>query len=102
MLWQNTSLGFTRKFQTGLLSLCFWERLKLQLDQLLNLGLVLWGFSMNDAILGLCTANTQWEATTGLCGRRALVRCGVPVLCVSYAVIVRQSGHMQHTFQNLE
>lgn len=43
----------TGKFQTGLLKSCFWERLKLQFDQALNLGLVPWAFSMSDAILGL-------------------------------------------------
>lgn len=43
----------TRKCQTGLLTLHFWERLKLQLDKVLNLGLVSSAFSMSDAILGL-------------------------------------------------
>ena len=40
--------------QTGLLRLSFWERLNLQLDQILNVGLVSWDFSTNDATLGLC------------------------------------------------
>lgn len=42
----------TRKFQTGWLRLHFWEKLKLQLDQVLNLGLVSWAFGTSDAILG--------------------------------------------------
>ena len=45
--------SLTRKFQPGRLRLHFWERLKLQVDQALNLGLVSWAFSTSDAILGL-------------------------------------------------
>lgn len=37
----------------GQLRLHFWERLKLQLDQVFSLGLVSWAFSMSDSILGL-------------------------------------------------
>ena len=39
------------KFQAGWL--CFCERMKLQLHQILNLGLVSWAFNMNKAIWGL-------------------------------------------------
>lgn len=40
-----------RKFHTGWLRFCFWD--KLQLHQGLNLGSVSWAFGMSDTILGL-------------------------------------------------
>lgn len=42
-----------RKFQTSWFKLHFWERLKLQLDQVVKLGFASWAFSTINAILGL-------------------------------------------------
>ena len=44
----------TRKFQAGRLRGHFWERLKLQWDQALNLSLASWAFGTSDSVLGLC------------------------------------------------
>ena len=38
---------------TGPDSDCFWGKVKLRLDQVLNLGLVIWAFSRRDAVWGL-------------------------------------------------
>lgn len=48
------SLVLTRKFQSDQLRLHCWEMLKLQLSQVVSLGLLMWGWlSTGDSILGL-------------------------------------------------